>query len=745
MGLVLPLMAASTEAAAAPPPNDTFVGAQPLSGATGSINGSTVEATADPGELDYPAHSVWFKWTAPTSERYVFIVGGASIRARIEVDQGSSVGTLTHLVGAADSTLAGETRVSFVATAGADYDVRIDDSDGLSGTFTLRWFDPAHDPTPPNDDYANAATLSGVAGSVTGSTVDATMEPNEPDETGASANSGIAQHSVWFKWTAPATGRLELRTENSSFDPAVGISVPGFSAFPHVDVIDQNDNLNSWSTESWLGPNVTAGREYHIAVAGRTHGAGTFTLRWRMLVPSTDITMPTAIFNSVTPGQTVGGTLSLSVDAADNVAVAYARFTLISDAGASSQVIAVIDASPYAIGWDTRLVPDGRYTIDAYVVDTSGNASGSTGYPIHVHNTPPQTTIFSHVVDGATASFWLSGSAFDDTFECSLDAGGFAPCANRPQYTGLAAGSHTFAARASNAGLTDLSPDSFSWVVAAPPSGGGSDDGGGAPSGGGAGGGASSSGGGASSGGGGGGGGGSGSIYPDLSVVITADAATPPPVGSPLVYQFTVADRPQTVGASDVLAEVTLPAGFTVTRTYTDRGKGCTIGAPGLVCDLDFVSPDAAGHVTIWGTVGQAGPQTFVVRTRHFLQDGNPADDSTTLTLQSAAATPPPASTATTVSTHAKAPHATRPPAIIGAHTTGAILRVRQPTWSSPPTRLAYQWQICTKKFCAAIKDATKPTLKLRAADARGSVRVVVTATIAGRHVTSVSPMFRAP
>ena len=104
-----------------------------------------------------------------------------------------------------------------------------------------------------------------------------------------------------------------------------------------------------------------------------------------------------------------------------------------------------------------------------------------------------------------------------------------------------------------------------------------------------------------------GGGGGGGGISPDLHVDLTASAATAPPVGSEIVYSAKVSMK-NLGNASAVSLDVNLPEGFTVTRIYSDRGPGCAGGAPRLTCDVAWVVPGVSSTVTIWGTVGAAGP-----------------------------------------------------------------------------------------------------------------------------------------
>jgi len=59
---------------------------------------------------------------------------------------------------------------------------------------------------PANDDFASAQVLSGPTGVAAGSNLDATQEEGEPDH--ASQAPG---HSVWYRWTAPASGRTRRR------------------------------------------------------------------------------------------------------------------------------------------------------------------------------------------------------------------------------------------------------------------------------------------------------------------------------------------------------------------------------------------------------------------------------------------------------------------------------------------------------------------------------------------------------
>ncbi len=126
---------------------------------------------------------------------------------------------------------------------------------------------------------------------------------------------------------------------------------------------------------------------------------------------------------------------------------------------------------------------------------------------------------------------------------------------------------------------------------------------------------------------------------------MTADQSVAPPVGGTVTFHVTVSSKPSTGLASQAFADVTLPDGFAVTQTISDRGTGCSAGGPGLVCSLDWIAPGIDGHITIIGTVGTAGPQTISAHSRHWLLEADPSDDTGTLTLSPPAPLPTPPST----------------------------------------------------------------------------------------------------
>lgn len=98
-------------------------------------------------------------------------------------------------------------------------------------------------PGPPNDNFANSIKLSGSRISTNVSNAGATKELGEPDHLGNSGGS-----SVWYTWTAPASGRVTLSTNEVPVypppDPSGGDGVISIIVVPGPpdcgNEVDQN-------------------------------------------------------------------------------------------------------------------------------------------------------------------------------------------------------------------------------------------------------------------------------------------------------------------------------------------------------------------------------------------------------------------------------------------------------------------------------------------------------------------------
>jgi hypothetical protein len=125
---------------------------------------------------------------------------------------------------------------------------------------------PAFAAGPANDNFTFAQFLPSRNDSVGGRTISATAEAGER------THGGRAPHaSLWYKWTAPATGTAVFRTvhANTNFDTTM--SVYTGTSLANLVSVGENDDTNVpglQSTRSTVAFKAVKGTEYRIAVDG---------------------------------------------------------------------------------------------------------------------------------------------------------------------------------------------------------------------------------------------------------------------------------------------------------------------------------------------------------------------------------------------------------------------------------------------------------------------------------------------
>jgi subtilisin family serine protease len=137
---------------------------------------------------------------------------------------------------------------------------------------------PPPPPSVPNDNFANRIVLSGLPVSTTGSNIGATEEPQEPSQSGPI-------NSVWWSWTAPTSGTVNINTIGSNFDTY--LSVFTGSDLPNLTLIGANDD-GGGNLTSLVSLNATAGTTYQIAVDGYFSATGPIALNIVVPPPPND-------------------------------------------------------------------------------------------------------------------------------------------------------------------------------------------------------------------------------------------------------------------------------------------------------------------------------------------------------------------------------------------------------------------------------------------------------------------------
>ncbi len=269
-------------AMAAAPANDDFADREVLSGALPiAVTGSNVEATREDGEpwlMTGKGRTLWYEWEA---EETGFVTVGtceAGFRALVGVFAGTAVSALTTVADTSSNgpgcpTPYSGTQATFKAEAGAVYEIVVD-GDGFymppslppSGEGIIPLQIEATAP-PANDDLADAAVLSGrieeepgappwYFGSATGYNWGATKQLDEPDHAGDPGGA-----SVWYRWTAPATGLARFSAQGNWFKTLISVYEG-----------DSLASLSPLASGEFLGIDdvpVIAGQTYWIAVDGK--------------------------------------------------------------------------------------------------------------------------------------------------------------------------------------------------------------------------------------------------------------------------------------------------------------------------------------------------------------------------------------------------------------------------------------------------------------------------------------------
>jgi hypothetical protein len=282
VALVLAVSGLLPASALAAPANDAFANREVLSGSLPvEVTRSNAEATPEAGENISPfaaGHSIWFEWEATATEWMTIGACGSDFPALIGVFTGTELSNLVK-VASGNSTQGphcfNEREYTFKAVSGTKYVIGVD-----GNAFTpLPEFTPDTEgqvilriestPTPPNDDFADAANLT-AAGEIyefepgaerfyfarlEGYNWNASKQLGEPEHEGDPGGA-----SVWYSWTAPETGLVHL-SACCVAGPLIGLyagsSVDALTPVPF--------NSEIWPEKQ---AQVVAGQTYLIAVDG---------------------------------------------------------------------------------------------------------------------------------------------------------------------------------------------------------------------------------------------------------------------------------------------------------------------------------------------------------------------------------------------------------------------------------------------------------------------------------------------
>lgn len=264
--------------AAAVPVNDAFATASVLDGPLPvSITTGNFDATREAREPSHAGEpgggSLWYRWTAPVSDRVTIDMCDSRFDTLVAVYTGTRLGTLRQEAANDDGCgrAGGPSRVRFAAVAGETYSIAVDGFAGLRDAVVLNLRHP-----PANDAFASAESLGGdLPINVKGTIVDATSEPPEFEFQHGSG-------SVWYTWTPTASTPTVIET-CGKFDPV--LAVFRGDELDALTEVATDRYATGWSCAGAPGNRVAfvpePGTPYRIAVMSKFDDRGPFYLRVR--------------------------------------------------------------------------------------------------------------------------------------------------------------------------------------------------------------------------------------------------------------------------------------------------------------------------------------------------------------------------------------------------------------------------------------------------------------------------------
>ena len=272
------------------PANDNPANALVITGQAGRTNGSTLNATKDASEPNHPLNaggkSIWYSWTAAATNSIRFDTVGSGFDTILAVY--TNLAGEYRLVGGTDNPNTGfldtsggylESRVNLAnAILGRTYYIAVDGynagSGAASGPVVLNWNQIVG--APANDAFNNATALTGSQGAVSSRNHNADKQSGEPNHAG-----NIGGRSVWFNWTAPASGDAVFDTMGSTLNTLLAVytgnSLNGLTVVAaNDDVVPDDPDMDGipFIGFSRVRFRAASGVTYRIAVDGHNYGAG---------------------------------------------------------------------------------------------------------------------------------------------------------------------------------------------------------------------------------------------------------------------------------------------------------------------------------------------------------------------------------------------------------------------------------------------------------------------------------------
>lgn len=280
------------------PFNDDFATRARLNSDNVSARASTVGATREAGEpspagLSGGGGSVWWQWTSAVGGAVtISTTADSTINTVLAVYTGSELNALTPVASNDDAPGGGtNSRVTFTVQAGVNYQIAVEGKNGASGFVQL-----SIGTIPVNDAFASPVDLTGLSARVSTTNRGASRETGEPRILN---NAGGT--SLWYRWTAPKSGRFQVSAFTADFDPILAVYTG--SALNALTLVTASDDIRAdgLDSSSLCTFDAVAGTTYRFAVDSKANlGVFTLTLNdsaWQVAATDSITTSPAVAFD----------------------------------------------------------------------------------------------------------------------------------------------------------------------------------------------------------------------------------------------------------------------------------------------------------------------------------------------------------------------------------------------------------------------------------------------------------------
>ena len=345
------------------PFNDNFANRARLGADNVIARSNNAGATTEVGEQLHggvsATASLWWEWTPSVSGSVVVNTAGSSYDTMLAVYAlGSGADPTTPVgltpVAANDNDLAVvSSRLTFTAQAGVRYEIVVASADGGTGLTLLNI-----GTTPANDLFARALPITGQSVKITAYNAHCSREAGEPRVLGWQGG-----NSLWYRWTAPRTGRFQIAAESNDFDPVLAVFTG--TALNALTYAAENDNaaISAVHTGSLCTLEATAGVTYSIVVDSKSAAvSGQFVLT------VVDSLWQAAAGDNVTGSPAIGSDGTIYFGSTDRLLYAFAPDGILKWTAATG---GSIDSTSPAIGSDGSIYV-GSYDGKLYAFNPSG-------------------------------------------------------------------------------------------------------------------------------------------------------------------------------------------------------------------------------------------------------------------------------------------------------------------------------------------------------------------------------------